>query len=738
NGANTANGVFIQDNPSATTTYTVTITDQNGCTASDDHTVVVEACCPAKTDPNYLSLDNSVTAGRIITGGAYELWPDKVYVDDNVEVLVSGEGSVLDMTQTDVVFGECAGIRVENGGRLIATNSTLRPCYEENTWRGVTFGIDDAAPDFDRPPSGTFKECTFLNAADGIFVEFLPTTNSAVEVDITNNLFLNNFNGVRIMHGRFAGAISGNTFKIDEGVEDLIYCGQAAPAGGFTGLHFISNTTASNDFIRNPNIISQNDFVKGFRLNYNGDQEFDGIHCFGTRQVNISSNRFTNNDRGIVMVQCAQITVENNDLEVTRRSTSDNATYQITFDANGDFGAMRGLIHNNRLHNSAEIFNSSQIENPDGNFIGTGGIYLTTGGRADVENNEIDGFEIGIMIDKPEDFDGIRSRIVNNKITAHAVGIYQNNLRRSFVTTSAFIGCNEIDMDQDLFQIGNLGLVGYYLGLEGEFGPGLNPNVPRRSIMLAGNCIRNTTSAMMFDHFSSNAPIQNQRLPQPPRLENNYLFNYRDAGTDYRNFNGRIGQSFAFGTNYLPGRNTYISNQGPDAADIVYDLDMPAVIGVFSGALTSDRNDFGLDGPTVGGNYAAFGGLISFTSGTNYPSVTACGNQDADSTINGDFIDYCDDANYTVIQGNPVLSRTEPDAVPTLNPEFEAQLLKAHKDAPRTVFTDVKEAVLVLSEVDAAHLMAFVAAENLLNSQEAAWLAYHRAFNKGEFATARG
>jgi len=66
------------------------------------------------------------------------VWDGKYYLDDNV-ILTVTNGSVLDITNVDVVFGECAGIVFTNGAMLRSNNSVYRPCYVDGTWKGLRF-----------------------------------------------------------------------------------------------------------------------------------------------------------------------------------------------------------------------------------------------------------------------------------------------------------------------------------------------------------------------------------------------------------------------------------------------------------------------------------------------------------------------------------------------------------------------------------------------------------------------
>ncbi|MGB3468063.1 MAG: M43 family zinc metalloprotease, partial [Cyclobacteriaceae bacterium] len=504
NGNNTWNGnpltILTQQGVSV---YTVEVTDANGCSNSTDFKATTEFCCPAASNKDYFQV-KSGSPDQKISGGNYVTWPDKVFVESGLTVIVEGAGSVLDITNADVVFGECARIQVRNGARIISNNAVLRPCDETLTWQGVEF-----VSTINAAPSGSFTESTFINATTGLNVirSVKALKGTPIQLEVSNNLFLNNRTAINNGNDYFEGTISGNTFRLEASVVDLLYCTEQKPEGkpstGFTGVRFTYGKYP-NYSVRNLNVISQNDFVKAMSLVGEESKKlhFNGIVLSGTIGTNITTNRFTNNDQSIVMDRVEDVSVENNTIEVTRRSNADLGTYQITFDGVGNY-PYNALIQHNEILNTAELYDESGAVNSNGDFVGTGAIYVSRGGKVDIEDNHINGFEIGIFIDNYKSA-GIFNRIVNNKIEAHLYGIYQRGIRYTSKKYTSFIGCNTIEMLLDTkANTLSSGTVGYYLDYTSStvFSNNAASNAAvSGNVFLFGNCIMNTTSAIKLVH----------------------------------------------------------------------------------------------------------------------------------------------------------------------------------------------------------------------------------------------
>ena len=74
-------------------------------------------------------------ASRTIT--STEVWDHKIYIADGVIITV--QDALLDLTNVDIIFGECAGIQFIGDAEVRANNSVFRPCDVNETWLGFIF-----------------------------------------------------------------------------------------------------------------------------------------------------------------------------------------------------------------------------------------------------------------------------------------------------------------------------------------------------------------------------------------------------------------------------------------------------------------------------------------------------------------------------------------------------------------------------------------------------------------------
>ena len=156
-----------------------------------------EACCFAEADSLFTKILSNTTYSTDV------VWDGKYYIDDNVIVTVTN-GSILDITNVDVVFGECAGIVFTDGALLRSNNSVYRPCYIDGTWKGLRFV---GKGKFDN----IINECTFKNAEVALYFQEL------ADGVISSNLFSNCNYGIRVEgNNSFNHPISGNRFVTEQ------------------------------------------------------------------------------------------------------------------------------------------------------------------------------------------------------------------------------------------------------------------------------------------------------------------------------------------------------------------------------------------------------------------------------------------------------------------------------------------------------------------------------------------
>ncbi|MEM7037932.1 MAG: hypothetical protein AAF570_13195, partial [Bacteroidota bacterium] len=198
--------------------------------------------CWAENDPNFTVI------GAPITITDHQVWEGQVYVDDGVIVTVSGPNALLDMTNVDVVFGECAGIDFENGAHIRANNSVFRPCDTPDSlyaWRGLRFTTG---------AGGDIDESTFKRAQQA--VEILGNGQAdSMALRISGNHFVNNEWGIFVSGMRLSETISNNVFLIDDEVIDYDVANCMSPVYVFehVGIHAINSTFEE--------IVSQNEFI---------------------------------------------------------------------------------------------------------------------------------------------------------------------------------------------------------------------------------------------------------------------------------------------------------------------------------------------------------------------------------------------------------------------------------------------------------------------------------------------
>jgi hypothetical protein len=632
-------------------------------------------CCWSVTsNENYLRIDpenpdprladygiirtlNGARNFRIINSN-YNRLPEHIYLADEVTLFVKGVGGTLDVTNADVVFGRNSGIYIEAGNELIANNAVFRPCDETQTWDGIVVTGNNA--------TANFRECTFINPTFGVL--YGNTTNGAV----SGSLFLNAQHGI-VAAGLMTGSISNNVFRVDDNAKNLTYSDLSE--FGFNGLNrsfttvydrnvdryniqhsgvfYLSANTVVTDVI-----ISQNEFVNAMSLGTD-NPTFNGVLIASANGVNVSNNSFTNNDISVLAHFSREISIENNHMEVTRRSTSDASFYQVVTvgpsNSSGSIGSTV-IIKGNTIVNSADVQDLTPnvtfvaAVNTNGQAIetlaGLGAIYNfgnTNGGHVRIEDNDISGFEIGIYTQGSY---ANNVQIVNNRIKSNLYGIYQGDRQ-------SFIGCNEIEMDLDANVVTDAGVVGIRADILGYSAD--NQGVAG----IFGNCVRNTDRAIF---------MESQVLSGLGwmHIQNNYLYNYTEAGLYSENFS-IVGEPTRI------RRNAFISNQpngdvsmglGSGAFDIV--TENSTSIGN-ARVLTIDRNYFGSKGLMNNLEISTNGSdsiPVVLLSGDALKPFTSCGNMDVTSADTADFdvlieedwMTRCDNEAYG--NNTPIAQRT--------------------------------------------------------------------------------
>lgn len=418
-------------------TYAFQINSADGaCSLTQDLTIgfIHENCCFAAIDSSFIHITSPVTYTSDM------VWDNKYYIDDGVMVTV--DGAVLDITNVDVVFGECAGIEFINGGYLRANNSVLRPCDIDKTWRGLRF---DAPGEFDN----IVNECTFKNAEGALYFR-----NNADAV-ISDNLFSNCNNGVRVeSNNKFNHPISGNRFVTDDFFPDFA----CTP----TYFNFSNSATYGIYCISSHMVdqISQNEFI-----NAKGT-EFPATH--GIREIKsggiMSENTFT--DIAIpVWVNNQQFytSIKGNEIEINQAVFNNTAAIL----AQNIQGPVVEIL-SNEISNNFDQFNSSI------------GIDVAYTDNLSITGNVIDGFRFGIFGISPS-FYQISNNTVNN---AGFAGILVFKLPGD---DQGFITCNEVKMRS---AANGIGLWGFNLGWRTE---------------ISSNCITDCSASMSLTNSTNDS-----------------------------------------------------------------------------------------------------------------------------------------------------------------------------------------------------------------------------------------
>lgn len=522
-------------------TVTLTVIDQFGCLVTEVFEILVEDCCPAK---ELFDLEDQILSD--ITFFQTQIWEGQMYIDDGVTVTIDGlnnpaGGVVLDVTNVDIVFGECAGINFVNGGRLRANNSVFRPCDESDSWRGLYF---------EESYDNRINECTFKNAQIALDYNN-STTGTGQQTSIANNLFLNCLVGV-FNQNVFNQPIVGNTFTCDEVEIDF------SPDNCVAERFSVNNMAAFN---RAGIISTSMDFSGDIRQNrFVGSGIGDGTlftaieFVSGAHDVTISENTFTDNLQALTFSDNGSIDVLNNDFELTQEfvNTTANSVPQV------------GLERNEDIWIAGNTFSGPESDwNNDPNF--TTWIFENDGfGHLEIEGNLFRGLDVAIMSSNPATLEIVDNQILNVNLFGVAIAtVDPDGDPMSVQVQNIDIACNVINLRSADIAVGPgsqpaVGIA-YTNALFG------NPEFNIEDFFVRSNCIFEARRAMYFDNLVNAFAVNT--TASLPRIRNNYLYNYQQSGIDNLNFVvGDIGTDI-FGPD-VAGKNTFISNNQANFAAV--------------------------------------------------------------------------------------------------------------------------------------------------------------------------
>ena len=380
---------------------------------------------------------NTVTNTHITSD---EIWDGKWFIPAGVIVTV--DNALLDLTNVDLVFGECAGIDFINDGSLRANNSVFRPCEVGGSWRGLYFSGDGN--------DHIVNECTFKNAEKALYF------NKGADGVVSENLFSNCNVGVHVAKDKsFNHPISGNRFVIDDFYPRYPNCYEDTDTGLSYGV-LCSNTLMLSEISQNEFIYSKNDdLIASY-----------GVHCSTTSTI-ISKNIFTNYRNPITIIKGTKnSSVDGNEIEVNAQFTEAAGSGQVAGISIFDSEEAYITVSNNELRNNSnsEVFRDA--------------IYVSKSNRVSIVANTIDGFYYSIRLSRT-----FSAEVSNNEITR---GLYTGILAIIGSTeTEHFITCNDITME--------LGTGKY----------GIRVRKGNLKTQITGNCIKDTKTAIAAENAGS-------------------------------------------------------------------------------------------------------------------------------------------------------------------------------------------------------------------------------------------
>jgi PKD repeat protein len=645
-------------------TYTVTLvaTTNTGCSFTFTTEVIVENCCPILTGAtNVIYHDSSET----ITSDIY--WSGKHYIPENVIITVA-DGASLDITNVDVIFGECAGIVFEGSASGNINNSVLRPCDLQKTWRGIYLEPDNSGIVM---PSINVNESTFQNAQVGIYSKgILSTTLTWVDINLTNNLFINNQIAIYIRSSVFVQGISGNTITVDNPTlfQETTCSGLTIPERRL-GIYLMD--------VRSTGFISQNDFIC---TKVDSSLLLYGV-SLGASSGNISSNNFSNNHTAIEALLGSMITIEANEIEISA-DFYEYASQIIIRDVDDVH------IKGNTIVNAKEgdIDFVRQIES---------GIEVSsTANVIWIGENEISGFNNGISLMSTKN-----AVIVNNELKNNSTyGIYLSGL------VSSTISCNKIDM---LYSDTDATGIGYF-----QFQSGDNK--------IYSNCILETNQAIHVENLGNSSVDM-------PDVKNNYLYNYSRAGIENIGMEGSVGVS---GVNQSEaGRNSFIANNWPNqdgttTGDVISTVDISQNgnygVGIYSTNVTGNAN--------AGSFHSTANCATQNRWGNNYPNemddVAICDKKSIDIShiiINVGGVDEIIPGSIEVIEDLNVavkvisrIMKTNPDILHDAIEQLKSVSLLSENEKLVLEFTHLMH----LAKYESAKLVAGIETEGLISNRD--------------------
>lgn len=534
-------------------TYSVTMTDEHGCTGVGSVTID-GVCCYAPFEATHYWLHQTEVDGY--TSGTTVIWPERVLITEPLDI---PDGVTIDATNSDVVFGSFdADVLFHGYAHLRANNSVFRACDETKHWGGLTF-IDHS--------TGQINSCTFKNAMVGVHI----MSDGTNGVPLLNNLFKDCLVGFAIEGVTYNAEVSANTFVRDNYFPPTL---NQYFNGMSMGMLIVATDVT--------NTISQNNFI------YNGTeniQDFVGINSLSSH-ITVTKNNFSNvfrcfNVEGVN----TSVAFNNNEVSYVQNNYTHTSNINAVNISQVDDAAFVSVAGNQFSFDHS----LSDIPNPIGNVAIYAEDVNTT---VYVVENEVKGFNIPVQLERC----GAVFAVSNTLTDFEEQGIYTDGCGFSYITLNDLKGIGSISAlpqvglhivePADAFfvtknSIKMNGIVDNdnYIGTsQGNYSSpqytGISNGIEYTKAYAPGddvfatsaqrfmdNCILDTHTAIYL--YGGNQSNPNGSLPY---FNNNYLYNYTDFGLYNENYlgnsdgnvHGDIGNDLQ-----LPqsaGRNSFVSN----------------------------------------------------------------------------------------------------------------------------------------------------------------------------------
>lgn len=417
-------------------------------TGESSNFLLQECACQAPFDSGFTTITENITTNTF--------WTNKIFIPDNTIIQVSSD-AVLDISNVDVVFGQCAGIDFIGNASLRANNAVFRPCSLGDTWRGLRFDQESEMPH-------QINESTFKNAE--IALNFERSAHGVVN----GNTLINCNEGIYLRNSTFNRPVSilANNFLTNNDFPDYTNCYNYTDPNDIIYIH--ANAQANANQAQKPILISQNSMVLASQ---NNTESVTGIDLLTTTST-ISENKITNMTYGIIIQNpYAQTNIESNEIEFNsiHESILSNSQQISVFNANGP----KVNIGNNELINNHLKLGETR-----------GAIFLQRAMNVHVDHNSIEGFDNGIVANFSPN-----AHISENVLTSiKNIGIH---FQEGSVAGMNFITCNDVTM-----------VMGQGVGIRTE---GTSSNT-----QISSNCVKDATEGIRTEGNGTIPVIRNNYI----------------------------------------------------------------------------------------------------------------------------------------------------------------------------------------------------------------------------------